>query len=273
MLFELAIDSPYPASPERIPPPPRRVAWNSKARWLRTAAWASLLFAPNIILLCSWQAGEDLRALVARGQRTFGRVDDVHMSSSRGGRSYRVQYTYEVAGASYHARTIVRASEVASFSRGHQCLVTYLPDQPKTNFPGRPGPELERRNETAVAFALLAVIGLAVWVICLEYAVRRELYLAREGEPAVGRVIERGSVRSKNQIHYWVRHHFKSATNEHVSDWHYVPSSLWGTLRPGLAITLLYDPEQPRRHLPLYAFKYAYIVEETEADDATAETG
>jgi hypothetical protein len=270
MLTDPAIEGPYPAGPECLPPAPRRVAWNSRARWLRTAAWVSFLFAPNIILAWGWQSGEDLRALVAEGKSTFGRVADVRTSTSRGGRTYHVGYTFEVAGTDYHGRTTVPGSDFATFIRGHQCPVTYLPQRPETNYPGRPGPELQRHNQAAVSLALIAGIGLGIWLVSLEFAVRRECDLARNGEPAVGRVTDHGQSRGRNQTYYWVQHEFKSAADEVITDWHYVPLRLWETLRPGLSITLLFDPARPRRHLPLYAFKYAYIVEEEEFEDSVA---
>jgi hypothetical protein len=272
MFSDLVFDNPYPAGPDRLPPTPRHVAWNKRARWQRTAAWACLLFAPNIILLWAREAGEDLRALVARGQHTLARVDDVRVSNSKGGRFCNVHYTFEVAGIRYRGQRTARAGEFPNIAKGLQWPVTYLPDRPETNFPGLPGPELQKQNQTAVFLAVLTTFGCAVWVICLEFAVRRERFLAREGEPTIGRIVERGETRSKNGVQYWVRHQFMSSPDEHVTDWHYVPRSLWETLRPGLAVTLLYDPERPGRHLPLYAFKYAYIVEDVESEEVVADS-
>jgi hypothetical protein len=272
MFLHLLIDNnPYPAGPESLPPTPRRVAWNNRARWLRTIAWAGLLFAPNIILLWARETGEDLRALDARGIHTLARIDDVRASTTKRVRYYNVRYTFAVAGTSYHGQRTAQASEFPNAAAGRQWPVTYLPDKPETNFPGRPGPELRKHNETAVFLALLATFGFAVWVACLEFTVRRERFLAREGEPAVGRIIARGETRSKNGVQYWVRHQFTSPGNDFLTDWHYVPRSLWETLRPGLAVTLLYDPERPGKHLPLYAFKYAYIVDDVQGEDAIGE--
>jgi hypothetical protein len=271
MLSEIPIDEPYPARPETIPPAPRQVAYNTRARRLRTVATLCFLLVPNAFLGWGWASGNDLRALVDHGKGTFGRVTETSISYARSGRIYHVGYTYDVDGTTYHERTTPGADEYASFVRGRTCLVTYLPEQPRTNYPGRPGPELQRRNQAAVSLAVFMAVGLGAWRVWLEVTMRREFALARDGEPFVGRVVDVGQTRGKNRMYYWAAHAFQSPSDEPVSDWHYLPRGVWDHLRAGKSITLLYDTANPRRHLPLYAFKYAFICEEQLADEVAEE--
>jgi hypothetical protein len=264
MFSEPGIDTPYPVGPESLPPTPRAVALNTKGRIYRVGLVCGLLFAPNAILAVGWFTGEDLRELEKRGEMVTGHVVAKHVSSGRGGPRYRVQYSYEVAGRVYGDSINFSKDESASLTRGDPYPVTYLPDRPQTNTPGRPGPRLRRHNENSVQFAALAAVVLAVVVVGFEFALRRERFLAREGEPVIGRITECGTTRGRNSVNYWVRHEFDSPGDDFVTDWHYVPHGMWERLRPGLRVTLLYDAACPKRHLPLYAFKYAYIVENAE---------
>ena len=99
--------------------------------------------------------------------------------------------------------------------------------------------------------------------------------MAEQGEPIVGVVTERGTTRGKNQTIYWVRHRFTSPAHawpadESITSWHNVPFGIWQKLYQGMQITILFDPANVRRHLPLYAFRYVYIREDQGVDEATA---
>ncbi len=259
---ELWSEVPYPAPPERLPPVPRGVAWNTRARWLRTGVVAGLLFAPNALLVWGWDSGKDLRELAARGETITGKVVEKTFYLSRGGTVHKVDYSFEVRGRDYRDTANVSPEEFPTYSRGGPFRVTYLKDQPATHCPGHPGPLLQRHNENFVYYALVAaaIFGAALgWV---EFRLRRERFLAREGEPAVGRVTERGTTRTKNRTLYWVSHAFTAPDGEPLTGWHYVTSPIYEQLRPSARVTLLFDPARPQRHLPLYAFEYAYIVED-----------
>ena len=260
------LEAPYPAEPERLPTVPRVVALNRKARFYRTALLCAVLLAPNGILAWGWVAGDDLRALEDRGQSVLGSVVDKSSRSGRGGKTYFVTYEYDVNGRNYRDTRSVSADEYTAAEKNASYFVTYLPERPATNTPGRPGPRLQQDNENTVRFAIMATAALGVWYLWFAYLLRREQSLAREGEAVIGNVTERGTTRGRNQISYWVRHQFTSPADETITDWNYVPSSLFDRLRPGVRITLLFDPANAKRHLPLYAFEYAYIVESSEEE-------
>jgi hypothetical protein len=274
MLAVMALEEPYPVDPESLPPTPRAIAWNRKARVLRAAVIAGLMLGPNAILLGGWFSGEDLRELEARGHVTNGQITETTIRHHRRSREYVVAYSYEVNGQDHRRTVRVSPEEYGRHSRGKPCEVTYLPDRPDVSYPGNPGPPLGRHNETTVVFATMAVVGLAIWLTCVVYVLRRERFLVREGESVVGRVTDRGQQRRKQRTVYYVYHEFQSPAEQTVTSWHYVPQSLYETLQPGQRITVLYDPANPKRHLPLYAFKYAYIRHHEDlADDARMENG
>ncbi len=258
---------PYPAPPERLPPTPRTVAFNTRARVLRATARACLLLVPNALLYCGWVSGADLRELDAHGRTVTGVVTGRScQTGGRGRRTHQVVYAYRSAGREYSVRAPVSSREYAALTPDAACLVTYSPDRPWTNCPGRPGDKLRRHNEGAVLSATVVAAMLGVWVVGLELTLRRECCLAREGEPAIGWLTEQGVTRDKNGTHYCVRHEFTSPADEPVTSWHYVPRVFWERLRPGTRVTVLYDPARARRHLPLYAFRSAYVVEEVNED-------
>ncbi len=266
----LSDNPPYPAGPERLPPIPRPVALNPRARRLRAAALLALLILPNVFLFWGRTAGEPLRALVNGGQMTRGRVTRKSTThQSRGGTTYRVAYVFEAGGREYHAEPVVTQAEYSALSLDAPCDVCYLPGHPDTNCPGNPETQLRRHNTTAVAVALVFGVMCAVWLGWVQFAIGKEWRLAREGEPAVGWVADRGTTRTKNGMTYWVSHQFVSPADETPSGRHNVPYAVWQQLTPGMRVTLLYDPANARRHLPLYAFRYARIVDEP-LEDAPA---
>jgi hypothetical protein len=259
-------DSPYPAPPDRLPPVPRRVAWNNKARWLRTGLVAGLLFAPNAILAWGWQTGNDLRELEARGETISGKVLDKTFYLTRGETVRKVVYSFEVRRREFKDVANLSAEEFAACHREGPISVTYLRDRPAAHCTGHPGPQLQLHNAAYAKYALIAAAGCAVVLAWFEFRLRRERFLARQGEAALGRITERGTSRAKNRTLYWVSHAFTAPDGQPLTGWHYVPSPLWERLRPSTRVTLLYDPAHPGRHLPLYAFEYAYIVEDVSAE-------
>jgi Protein of unknown function (DUF3592) len=268
---DLEFDAPYPVGPECLPPAPRAIAWNSRARRLRAALIAALMLGPNAILLLGWSMGDDLRALESRGRSTIGRVIDKTSHYNRRSKELIIVYSYEVNGRSYRTSTMVSADEYAALAAGKSCDVTYLPDKPDVSYPGNPDFRLQWHNTVTVFFATLAATGLAIGLAFVVFTFRRERLLAREGEAGVGRVTDRGETRRRQRTLYYVYHEFVSPGETTVTDWHYVPQPLWDRLRPGLRITVLYDTANPERHLPLYAFKYAYIRQDDDLAEDVAE--
>jgi hypothetical protein len=59
-------------SPDYLPPPPRSVAPNLRALWMRVGFLAGMLLGPPLALWIGQVSAEDLRTLAARGHSTTG---------------------------------------------------------------------------------------------------------------------------------------------------------------------------------------------------------
>ena len=238
-------------SVEGPPPPPRRAGWTPQAQLGRGLLLTALLVVPNVALWLGYRDGQPLRALCNHGRPAAARV--LHKSSERrgkGGTWYYATYTFEAGGRSYSFKTHVSREMYDSLADGGACPVTYLPSRPETHCLGRPEPILSGHNQGWVTGA--AVVAALLWLgfTCLEWSLRRELWLARHGEAVIGGVLDQGKVRMKNSLSYWVSYAFfapdgpRSGTVD-------VPGAAWLSLTPGTELVVLYDPERPGRHRPL----------------------
>lgn len=59
-------------SPDYLPPPPREVAPNLRAAWMRAGFLAGMLLGPLLALWISQVSSEDLRTLAAQGRSATG---------------------------------------------------------------------------------------------------------------------------------------------------------------------------------------------------------
>jgi hypothetical protein len=249
-----AVFSPWPSgSAEGLPPPPRRAEWTPAARLGRGLLLTALLAAPNLTLWLGYRDGRPFRALCEQGRPAAARV--LHKSSERrgkGGTWYYAAYAFEAGGRSYSFKTNVSPAMYDSLAEGGVCRVTYLPSRPETHCLGYPEPILRGLNQGWVAGAAVVAALLGLGFTGLEWSLRRELRLARHGEAVVGRVLDRGKVRMKNSMSYWVSYVFAAPDGPRngTAD---VPGHAWLSLTPGAELVVLYDPERPNRHRPLLA--------------------
>lgn len=59
-------------SPDFLPPPPRAVAPNLRARWMRVGFLTGMVLGPLVVLWLGESSSEKLRTLVAQGRSTTG---------------------------------------------------------------------------------------------------------------------------------------------------------------------------------------------------------
>jgi hypothetical protein len=249
-----AVFSPLPSgSVEGLPPPPRRAEWTPRARLGRGLLLAALLGAPTILLGAGYRGGQPLRDLIDQGRPAPALV--LHKSAEsggKGGKRYYAEYVFEAGGRAHSFKTQVSRESFDSLAEGGACPVTYLPSRPEAHCLGRPEPILRAHDRGWLTATAVVAAALGLGFTGLEWSLRRELRLAREGEAAVGRVLDRGKTRMKNSLAYWVSYAFavpdgpRSGTAE-------VPGGAWLSLAPGTELAVLYDPERPRRHRPLLA--------------------
>ncbi len=106
-------------------------------------------------------------------------------------------------------------------------------------------------NRTANSFAVMLAVVFSLLFLWVEFNLRQELRLASIGELAEGQIFERKSNKGRNRTIYWVRYWFDAPDGQR-SGWQTVGECLWGYLRPGTAITVLYDPDHTSRHRPSF---------------------
>jgi hypothetical protein len=131
--------------------------------------------------------------------------------------------------------------------------VTYLPSHPEIHCLGAANKRLESHYRTTNIIALMLAISFSLLFLWVEFNLRRELRLARIGELAEGQIIEKRSYRTRNRMIYEVRYLFDAPDGQR-SDWQTVGGYVWCYLHPGTAVTVLYDPDHPRRHRPSFGF-------------------
>jgi hypothetical protein len=252
-LLFAAFSSLRPGSVEGLPPPPRRAEWTPQARLGRGLLLAALVVVPNVALWFGYRDGQALRDLRDQGRPASARVQRKSWESGgKGGKRYYAEYAFEAAGRTYSVKTQVSPDLFDSLAEGGACPVTYLPSRPYTHCLGRPEPILRGHNRGWLTGAGVVAAALGLAFACLEWGLRRELRLARQGEAVVGRVLDRGTVRMKNGLSYWVSYAFAAADGPRsgTAD---VPGGAWLSLAPGAELAVLYDPERPRHHRPLLA--------------------
>ena len=258
--FDPASDPPYPCAPEDMPPTPRRVGLRRRSRLLRGTLLFGCLFGPVALLLWGYASGDTLRELTAEGQTASGRVTEKHRrSAGRGRRTYHVRYAFTAEGREQSGEVSVGADEYARLAEGKGCRVTYLPGRPEVHCLGDARERLGGKNEGVVHLALALSAGLAVGFGILEYRLRRELRLARFGEPVAARVTERGASHGDSRTEHWASYRFTSPEGDRQTGWNNLPKWVWDYLWPGTPVLVLRDPDRPHRHMPLYAFRHATI--------------
>ncbi len=61
-------------SPDYLPPPPRSVASNLRARWMRTGFLAGMVLGPLLVLWIGQSSAKNLRTLATKGRSTTRQV-------------------------------------------------------------------------------------------------------------------------------------------------------------------------------------------------------
>jgi hypothetical protein len=139
---------------------------------------------------------------------------------------------------------------------GASCLVTYLPRDPTIHCLGPAEQRLRLHIHSTITTAAILALVLAGGLGWIEWSTRRELHLARVGEAAEGRVVERMTSRARNRTIYRARYQFETPAGMRWAGWVSASRPLWEHLLPGTVVTVLYDREHPGRHCPTFAFRY-----------------
>lgn len=144
--------------------------------------------------------------------------------------------------------------------------MTYLPRNPDINCLGAADERLRIHNQTVNTIAVVLALGFAFLLGWVEINARRELRLARLGELAEGRVIERTVNKRRNRIVYWLRYQFDAPDGVGRIGWISVAQPLWEHLSLGTSLAVLHDPDDLDRHRPSFGFRFVEFATEPSPD-------
>jgi hypothetical protein len=173
-----------------------------------------------------------------------------------------------VGRTEYADRTEVASQAYESVPVGGPCEVRYREAEPsyhRLEAPAPSGPPQRARDVWPIFLLLesLLVAGLLIFkrVVC------RERALARDGEVAAARIIERGQEPggSKSPPRYWVRYEFLGPAGRTESGRRFLPQPVWDLYTVGAAVPLLFTTEPRLRHRLLASITHVRFEGMTEA--------
>lgn len=156
-------------------------------------------------------------------------------STSGKSTSYYVQYSYEVGDKVYHRRARISSSAWRRLGPGSQIAVRYAPSDPEVS-------RLDLESTAPSWLVLLPAVIFVVVIVLLPLPVLTQRRLLQSGNPA-GAIVTR-VVPVKNGQN--VRYQFLDMAGNEVAGSAMASSA--GAPELGQAVTVLYDPDRPRRN-------------------------
>ena len=228
-----------PAELQRCTPRPVRLTTGGYA----VAATIVLLIAGAVVLgVFLYTSGQRERArgvaLAREGVTAEALVVRLGTTTGKDRRRF-VIYQYEAAGRTYQGRTTLQRRDEKAFETGLSTTVRYLPGEPERSWLAGYGPA-----GPPTWVALVAPLSLLAPALGLALMVRRQRRLLEEGTPAQGRVASYKKFHTQHSSGYHVYYEFQvlsGATQKVRQDSSKKPPA------PGTAVTILYDPDVPKR--------------------------
>jgi hypothetical protein len=233
-----------PSSPTAVGPwtPPAGLD-RCRPREVRLTPRGRALIVLALLFFAGGAAAFVVLQRVAAGQLRQQRAFREHAVSATGtvarlGRERRMTYGFEAHGRTYTRTVTLRPKDRAALKVGDPIALRYLPSDPKVN---EIGDRLPRALPPAIPY--VAGLGLALVGAAVLIPLRRERHLLSEGRPA------RATVTRHRKSQHGTEYTFAFRTLSGAR--HTGKSGL--TRRPpdvDATITVLYDPDQPRRSAP-----------------------
>ena len=202
------------------------------------------------------RAASYLRQMAAEGRETDAAVTRLWIShGSKGSTSWHVAYEYDVDGRTYRSQNAIARSHWESLQARGRLPVSYAASDPSRVYPTADPP---RRTSPLLWGFVVIFTGLFVALpLAGIVGVFRSRRLLAEGMPARGRVTSCKRVQSRNGVSYVIRYEFTAmdgtACQGKGSVRMYTPE--------GSSITVLYDPNLPRRNAT-YPMTMAKVAEQ-----------
>jgi hypothetical protein len=270
-LLSRASEPAYPMPPAELPEAPRPTEFTLLSQVYRGIALAAFLIAPVVILYIGHEYYvKGYRDLADHGQKTDAVVTKRYTTSdSDSGTDYWIVYHYQANGRSFEQRSSVSSEQYSQTHEGGSVVITYLPEDPTNCCVGRAADQVDRVvNEVLIGAAVISLV-FAAWFLYQHIAMNRELYLARNGTPVVGNITLKDSIKQRNGYKYQAGYKFTaddgSASSSGTGT---LSKDVWDYLCPGLPVTVLYLPDNPRRCQLLCGFKHIRFLRERSEEEA-----
>ena len=234
------LDLSYREIPAGLGPPPRNVAIRRKrgASIGLGIAIVSFIVAPFTIAVIEVRNRVLLRD---HGVETTGRVTETYVTAgSKGSKNYHVAYEFEQG----HGTISVGSRQYGSYHSGDSIPVTYLPSNPDVN-EGRHRADILRgpgMSDPLTIGVLFYIVAIAFFVVMLaSMQDKRRLRLAERGVAVVAEV----TGLSMQSVNY--------RFDDREGRFRWAKRKVRERPSQGQPLVILYDPENPKRNMPLGA--------------------
>jgi len=228
--------------PELTRATPRPVGLTGQG--IASSCVAVLLIAGSV-LLGAWlhvRAGREhalAQSMAAEGVVTGGQVTTIGPARGKGS-FHQVDYRYRVAGQIYHSSTMVGGRAAQNLESESSVLIRYLRTDPARSWIVGYEPQI-----TPYWAAPLAGLGMLVASSLLFIQVKRHRFLLEEGRVARGHVTGVRWVSSGHGGRYTVKYQFQLGGGTYEGSFQGSKKTDGAT---GTPVTILYDPDNPRRN-------------------------
>jgi hypothetical protein len=191
------------------------------------------------------------------GKSVPGRVVARDYTTDDGSTSYHLVCEYRIDGKAYRANASASDEEYRSVSNGTQVDVRLMPFLPGVGArPLLPGRSLLSTLWQPWLFALFWNAIVSVFVLIFYVGPWMERRLVARGEPAAGRIVRKETDTRGDSPTYYLHFEFAPATAGSagmVSGRRSVEAAAYDRVRGGDRVTVLYDPNRPKRSV-LYEY-------------------
>jgi hypothetical protein len=189
--------------------------------------------------------------MAAEGQVTSGEVTDVGPATGKD-RRHKVTYRYEVDGKTYHAATVVGSDGAKGLKPGSGVHVSYIRSDPAQSWlVGESGGGLRldgaghQPKPTPYGIAPLVGVTMLLGPALIFLQIKRQRALLAEGRVALGHTAGGHWVSSGHGGHYSISYQFPAQDGKTYTGSFSGSKKKYGAV--GIPVTILYDPDNPRR--------------------------
>lgn len=245
--------------PELRQATPRSIRIRQVCKINRLATLALIIVLPGIAAAVGFYQQSKWDRLKSRGAEAIGVMNEKQdRKEGKRSRPPRGFYRYEVKGTAYRYVQNFSDEEFPKFALGHRRTIVYLPEQPSY---ASTHEALDAQSFAAESLAIWAV-GAGVGLVLLgslsysEWLRARRVRLARYGTAVVATSLEYEPAAINSFNKRWkITYSFAHRGTEFSGQGTYRGKSVPSLLQQGVAHTILFDPDDPRRSEPYAAVK------------------